>query len=139
MEAKMTDCTDPHEMRLIHATRLQRLMQGSFQTPEFSVILKLLITMVNIIGEFTDIEQEIEAIYASVLRQASRSRDRKGHVAFIETTKEQLTEVMARVQETHAKFSGNLGEFYATCFDDSKSVDLQYVENRLYWCVLNLR
>jgi hypothetical protein len=139
MQAKMAECVDFDEMRSIHSTRLDQLMRGAFQTPEFSVILRLLLVGLNVIGEFTDIEQEIEEIYHSILRQSRKSRDRKAQLAFVEQSKGQLTEIMTRVHEVHARFSGNLGEFYATCFDDSRSAELQWLETRLYWCVQNLR
>jgi hypothetical protein len=138
MNESMAKSDNFDDMLEIHATRLEKIMRGSLQVPGFSVVLKSLVAMLNTIGEFTDIEQEVDAVYTSLVNHLARATDRQRRAAFVETAKAELEQIMSRVKAMHAKFSGQLGEFYSICFDDAKSVEMQFLENRLYWCVVNL-
>jgi hypothetical protein len=138
MERKMAQCANFNDMIEIHSTRLELLMRGSLQVPEFSGPFKVMVTMLNVIGEFTDIEQEINAMYTSLINQLAKPGEKARKDAFAEKAKKDLANVITRLTGIHAKFSELLGEFYSICFDDSKSVELQYLENRLSWCVVNL-
>jgi hypothetical protein len=138
IEKTVIQCPDFDAMLDIHTKRLDRLMKGAFQTPQFSAVMEGLTRMLNTIGEFTSIEQELDGVYESVVRQATRAGARTRSAAFLGTIKKGLIEIMDRIKQVHAKFSGQLSEFYSVCFDDQKSVEMQYLENRLYYCVVNL-
>jgi hypothetical protein len=138
MEQKMSKCNNFDDMLEIHSKRLNGLMRGSLQTPEFSLPLRALVTMLNTIGEFTDLVQEIDSVYTALVNELARRGDRQRKTNILETTRNELNEIMARLKAVHAKFSGLLGDFYSICFDDLKSLELQSLERRLYWCVVNL-
>lgn len=141
MDTAMSQSEDFQEILEIHSKRLDKLMKGSLHTPEYSGILKMMMGMMVSISEFTDLEQEIEGVYNSIVNYMKKRNTRSGRksASFINSAKEELANITERAREIHAKFSDQLGEFYTTCFDDSNSVEMQQLENRIYWCVVNLR
>ena len=138
MEAAMEACEDFDEMLQLHDNRLNLLLKGSFQISQYSKVVKLLYGMTDKINEFVDIVKEVDAVYQSVLNQMRRQRTVKRTTPFFETTKEELAEIMSRVSQVRSDFNDQLSTFYMTCFDDANSVEMQHLENRLYWCVQNL-
>ena len=138
MEAAMDKCEDFDEMLRIHEDRLNLLLKGSFQVSQYSKVLKSLIEMIDKINEFADIVKEVDAVYQSVINQMKKQRTVKRTTPFFETTKEELGEIMSRVGQVRNDFNDQLSTFYATCFDDANSIEMQHLENRVYWCVQNL-
>jgi hypothetical protein len=138
MERKMAQCDNFNDMLEIHSTRLDFLMRGSLQIPEFSVPFRAMVTMLNTIGEFTDIEQEIDSVYTSLVNRLARPGDKARKTTSVDAAKRELADIMVRLKTIHAKFSELLGEFYAICFDNSRAIELRYLEARLSWCVANL-
>lgn len=140
METKMNQTDNFDELFDIHKEYLSNLLKGSFQTTEFEDQKKAVDELCHTIGEFTDIEQEFEAIYLSILNQMKKNEKwMKRENPFFTKTIQEIQELNQRVREIYGQFNEQLAGFYLLSYDNTESIQMNQLEVRLRSCVANIQ
>ncbi|OHS96978.1 Spc97 [Tritrichomonas foetus] len=140
MEEKMkiAECFD--DLFSAHHAYMEKILRGSFQTPEFSSHNRAFHKILETAGELTDIGQELEGIHASVLSQAKKNKGwAKKTNPFFTHALEEVADANRRVIATYAKFNEQIAEFYLLSFDNMWSMEMNQLEVRLRSCVANIQ
>ncbi|KAH0786178.1 Gamma-tubulin complex component 3 [Histomonas meleagridis] len=135
---ELENAKDLDNMIKSHRIYLERIMEGALQTPAMSVRLKMLTQMLNVISEFSDVVDEVEAIYDSIVQMMKKSKIFAKNNVFGEKAKE-LRDVSKRVNDLYRKFETQLSQFYIMSFNEIKSKALEQLEARFRFCVENIQ
>jgi hypothetical protein len=130
MQNGFANCEDFDEMIAIHDKRMEKLMNGSFQSAGFSIFLRGLLAVLKTIGEFLESEESVEDIFRSIIEQFENNADWKRKDDFIVSVGEELSDAVMRVKDLHKRFCAEVNEFYATI---SQSVQVPGLSTRLQW------
>ena len=140
MESDMEKVENFDDLFAIHTEYMNKLLVGTFQTPEYSVHNRSIIKICETINEFTDIDQELEEIYLSILNQVNKNKNwkQKENPFFAKTVK-CVSEINSRIIDINGRFNEQLGELYLLTFDNINSLEMNQLEIRLRSCVANIQ
>jgi hypothetical protein len=121
-------CEDFDEMMLIHSERVEKLMNGAFQSAGYSVFLKGLLAIFRTIDEFLEVEESIESIFVAILEIFEKKK--MGKDEFVQSVGDELRDVIEKGNGVKERFKNEVNDFYkSTCV----SVEMDGLSSRLHW------
>lgn len=140
LENKIKQITHFDDLFEIHSNYMKKLLKGTFQTNEFEGLHKNLNLICKTIGEFTDIEQEFEGTYSSLISHVKKNKEwrRKENPFFIKIKRE-TSAINKEIIRLYGQFNKQLADFYLLSYDNMESPEMHQLEVRLRSCVANIQ
>lgn len=138
---KIHEINDFEELLQAHQEYLTILKNGSLLTQEYRNHFKLLIQMLSKISNFSLLIESLNSLYSNIIEKMSKPKEKTNKQslkAFLEKEQKNIKIIQSSILKISQEFNDGLKNLYKQAFEDIYSNEMQDLEVRLNFIVINM-